>query len=346
MTSQDCLSFIQELIVKVELLPIPTIAKELIIYDIKIQQDILFRQIKMGLEEQGKDESVAVITGNAKLHALFFDKLDVQALHGSAEDIPFEYKSRYLTYETTLFYLLTYIINYTSEEIVNSGICDRAEIFPLISLLVENVEKVAIYGRGLVPCNSYSNNSIRLYSQQLSNQYGINACPIYSADAEISNDFKAGAQIILQRVVNNLNIVDEMQLEWEQVSDFRKDKESRLSYIHFLSYLRERWDIYDKKMFEYEIEKLYYEYKRALKKHGVMTRLGFVKDLFSTEVVLPTALSSVASYLIKPELMPFITGTFVVGSIGFKMLEYASDVEYEKPDASIAWLIGIEEHFD
>lgn len=344
MTHTEYINFIKQLEIEISLLPLPLGIKELIIDAVRTQQERSDEEIKMGLDEQSENETVAIITSNPKLHALYFDRLDVQALHDSAEDIPFKYKSRYLTYETCLYHLLAFILNHILEQLVCDGLCNRVQLAPLVILLLQKSEKVAIYGNGFIPCDNFSNMCIRQYAKQLSTQYSIDPCPIYSTEAEISKDFAAGSHMILQRVVSNLNIVDENKLEWEQIDEFRKDKESRLSYIHFLNYLRERWDIYDTDLFIYEIEKSYYEYKKALKKHGMTTRIGFLKDLFSTEVVLPTAISSVASHIINPALMPFITGTFFAGTIAFKILQYKADVKFEKPDSSIAWLIGLEDN--
>lgn len=344
MTNNDYFDFIDNLIADISAAPLPKEIRDFVINDVKIQRDINLREIDIGLSEQSKNESIAVITGNPKLHALFFDRIDVQALHTNAQDIPFEYKSRYLSYETCLFYLLTFILNHTSEQLISSGYMSREDMFPLVPILIERINKMAIYGSGLVPCHQFSDYSIRQYAQQLSAQYDINACPVYSSDIDISNDFQSGSQTILQRAITNLNIVDSEQLEWKQIADFRKDKEARLAYVQFLSYLRERWDIYDKDVFLYEIEKSYHDYNKSLKKHGIMTTIGFIKDLFSTEFVLPTAISSITTEFINPTLTPFVTGAFVAGSIAFQVLQYKADIKYEKPDTSIAWLIAINNH--
>lgn len=342
MTNSDYVSFINNLIKEIASLPLPKGIIDFVINNVIIEQNLCANEMEMGLREQDKNERIAVITGNPKLHALFFDRLDVQALHTDAHDIPFEYKSRYLTYETSLFYLLSFILNHTSEQLINSGYIDRAGMAPLALLLIEKINNVAIYGHGLIPCSTFVNVSIRKYAQQLSKQYSINVFPVYPDDISISNDFEHGSQTIIQRTIKNLNIADEEHLEWKQISDFRKDKESRLAYINFLNYLRERWDIYDKDIFLYEIEKSYYEYNKSLKKHGIMTTLGFIKDLFSTEFVLPTAISSVASQILNPSLTPYVTGAFVVGSIVFNICKYKTDLKYEKPDTSIAWLIALD----
>jgi len=53
-----------------------------------------------------------------------------------------------------------------------------------------------------------------------------------------------------------------------------------------------------------KFEEAYNDYCKALKKHGFKTVKGFIKDFFTTEFVLPTSITSLATTHIDPTLTP------------------------------------------
>jgi hypothetical protein len=79
--------------------------------------------------------------------------------------------------------------------------------------------------------------------------------------------------------LENLQIIDEDKLTWEQVLEFRKDDESKKKYKQFLHWLDTNMISKSQSFIQDEITIKLENYENALKKHGIQTVIGTVEEL-------------------------------------------------------------------
>ena len=303
----------------------------------------LIGEIQLGLEEQSISESIAVATKNPKLHALFFDRIDCSALVGiSGSSIPWEYVNRLMTYESCLFNHLKFLAKF----LMTDPVFTEARAFPefneLIIYFLEQSDEFGLIGDDHCRYAINERKMVRRHAQELNSLYKCKALPVYSSIEEFCNDFQEGSYIVTQRVIKNLSIVDDEKLEWEQIKQFRQDREARNKYKQFLDFLRGKWSDGDIDYITYQIEKQYEAYNAALRKHGIETRLGVLKDIFSSKYVLPTAIASIVTNVTNPKFVPIVAGVFALGSFTLSLSEYKLNLEkFNPPDTSIAWIYEV-----
>lgn len=128
-------------------------------------------------------------------------------------------------------------------------------------------------------------------SDALLEERGIHATPLFDSEDALQREYHPGSYEVVIAAVQDVNVVDEMQLTWEQVRQLRSDKEARRNYRRFLQWLdasigKSGTAIAD------EIAERLHQYDSALKKHGINTMLG------ALDVVIDPKLAAGASVLI------------------------------------------------
>lgn len=101
----------------------------------------------------------------------------------------------------------------------------------------------------------------------------------YHAKQSFETDFPKGKNQILTKVISDVAMVDEENLEWEQVIEFRKDKEAKAKYIRFMRWLDKELLTSDSKQIEDLVAVKLDDYQWTLKKHGLKTVIGTISSL-------------------------------------------------------------------
>ena len=89
-------------------------------------------------------------------------------------------------------------------------------------------------------------------------------------DAEV---FKPGDNSFILTCIRNLGVVDEEALAWEQVAEFREDRQSRAELIRFHFWLNTVMGMKSKAEIQAHIGDLYEKRRSALRKFGIVTRV-------------------------------------------------------------------------
>jgi hypothetical protein len=306
---------------------------------LEILKNKYISEVKLGLQEQNRNEKIAVITSSPKLHALFFDRIDCQALIGiQASSIPWEYVNRFITYESSLYSLLVFLSKVMMEDPVFEELRSQKMFNELVAFFLVESNKFSLFGSENCPYAVDKTNMVRRQSEGLKALYNVSATPVYSSTEEFIKEFEEGSHSVTQRVIENLSIVDDDELEWAQVKQFREDREARHKYALFLEFLKSKWESDKIDYYSYQIESKYQGYNNSLKKHGIKTRVGIFKDIFSAKFLLPTSLASITSSLTYPELTSVIAGLFAFGTLSVSLAEYKLNLRFDPPDESIAWI--------
>lgn len=123
--------------------------------------------------------------------------------------------------------------------------------------------------------------------------------------------------------MENLKIVDEEKLTWEQVLELRNDKQSRLKYKRSIHWLDKEMIGKSQSFIEDDISIKLDDYEGALKKHGIKTVIGTVKEMLNSKDFLAgTALASSAiGYLSEPSHGLIAGGSLVVSNLTIRLAE-------------------------
>ena len=111
-------------------------------------------------------------------------------------------------------------------------------------------------------------------------KYRLDSAPLYESRKAMESNLASGARQVLVSAVEEIPIISETDLEWEQVLEFRADKENRLKLKRLLRWARaslnengspeEIRDALEVKIGDYEY---------ALRKHGLKSVIGALSSV-------------------------------------------------------------------
>jgi len=123
--------------------------------------------------------------------------------------------------------------------------------------------------------------------------HGIAVVPVYSSDEACSREYSVGSTEAIVGAIQNLRIVDESRLDWDQVVQFRQDPRATTK----LRRLRHWLDLeFVGKPISYISDSIAVrldDYEWALQKHGIETAIGTLESLLDKRF-LSTAAAAAA----------------------------------------------------
>lgn len=137
---------------------------------------------------------------------------------------------------------------------------------------------------------------------------------IYSSQS-IDEEFCEGNLATLVPIIDNLQIVDERELSWEKVSEFRKDERSRRSYHNLMHWLNGNMVGKSEAFIEDAISIKLEKYETALENHGIKTQLGCLTSLFDGKFFTASGVTSLATdkLMSEPLYGLLATGSLLIG---------------------------------
>lgn len=127
---------------------------------------------------------------------------------------------------------------------------------------------------------------------------GATVLPLYSSASRRDAQYHSGDQAALVSIVDHLQIVDEEQLAWAQIVEFRSDEAARAAYRRFIHWL-------DKDMIGRSVEYITDEvaqrlegYEWSLRKHGIKTLIGSLSDTINPKSLVGASTAGLAVDLI------------------------------------------------
>jgi hypothetical protein len=169
------------------------------------------------------------------------------------------------------------------------------------------------------PSEAESETFLADVERDLANYYrertGADVVPLYASVSRRDAQYRSGDQSAIVAVIQNLGIADDEQLQWEQVMEFRQDKDARAAYRHFVHWL-------DKEMVDRPVSYIADElaarverYEWALRKHGIETVVGVLSSTINPKYLLGTSGVAVALEVIrgKPIWSLLAAGGLLVG---------------------------------
>ncbi len=261
--------------------------------------------------------NVAVTTpNNRKKAALLFDKVFTPWAQENGEtDIPEEYR----------FYDKKYDFAIQQSILEVSGFLDWHQI-------------ERFFTPSTSPCIGYPKESMyELYRWitarvcGLPEHGGIFLVPIYSTNKELEKDIpmSVGDGVFLKAAYENLTVVDEEGLEWEQVSQFKSDEVASKRYRDFRLWIRELNNVSSFNHARDLLSQRLEDYEWAIKKHGLSTILGALSTIVSSQSLVKSGSVGISVSLVSQPLIGMLSAGLILTS---DVLIKAAKYKLEKED--------------
>ncbi len=213
------------------------------------------------------NETVAVTVSNKKTAALFFDKL--WRPPGEADD---RFPQELLAYGATDIEIWSAALSFMASAPNYSTEVDLDLFFSEFLRNTSDNPEIALAYKKNTPME-------RAISDILRGKLGFNSIPVYVDSNRRDIEFTPGNYSTIVASINDLNIIDEDKLSWQQVLEFRRDPEAKLKLRRLRSWadnslsgksISQISDIIAVKLDDYEW---------STKKHGISTINGCISDL-------------------------------------------------------------------
>lgn len=143
--------------------------------------------------------------------------------------------------------------------------------------------------------------------------------PVVPAYASISSrdaDFQPGSDSVVVGALSDLEVVDEDELTWEQVLEFRRDKTVRADYRRLTHWLNTEMAGKSSGAVVDEIGVRLDRYRAALTKHGLRSRLGVLSSVLDARALATAAAAGVGPSLAAgPIWGGLAAGSVLVGRV-------------------------------
>jgi hypothetical protein len=172
------------------------------------------------------------------------------------------------------------------------------------------------------------------------NEPGI--VPVYSSLAARDREYKAGEYGVLATTLTGLQVVDEDQLTWEQVLEFRKDPDNREKYIRLRHWFDASMVGKPPAFIDDAVRIKVKDYESAIKKHGLRTVLGGIDDFLDSKVLM-AAIATSGAATVLPALLEagsIVSGLLLAAGLAVKIGKRKIDAEDIKagPNCEIAFV--------
>jgi hypothetical protein len=212
-------------------------------------------------------QTAAIAFSNPKTAALCFDRI----WSGVSDEIPAEIGFKGSSPAETALLLLTRVLSAIDEAANGRGddivFAELTSLTEIISSLTE-----IIPGLTQIDIGMYS----KLLADVLGAEYNLPVVPVYSSPSQRDRAYRSGDRAAIVAVLENVPVVNEDSLKWEQVRELRRDKQMLVKYRKFAHWL-------DKEMLEKplsyvedEIAVRLGDFQQAARAHGLKTTYGLL----------------------------------------------------------------------
>ena len=118
--------------------------------------------------------------------------------------------------------------------------------------------------------------------------------PLYASPGERDADYRPGNVALVVSVVENVAVVQEESLTWEQVLEFRQDAEARSAYRRFVHWLDKEMVGKPADFICDEVSARLTSYSWALRKHGLQAVVGAIGRTLEAKSLMGASATSAA----------------------------------------------------
>lgn len=165
----------------------------------------------------------------------------------------------------------------------------------LLALTAEELDIPALrIGSGSGSAEAERTN-LRLLCSDFPRVFGAAPTIFYHASGSQSRDFPKGAREVLAAAIHNIALVNETDLSWEQVLEFRRDHQARVKYRRLVRWIDAELATQSPATVEDLIAVRLDDYEWALRKHGIRTTIGALSCLLDPKFLAATSAITVAT---------------------------------------------------
>jgi hypothetical protein len=183
--------------------------------------------------------------------------------------------------------------------------------------------------------------AFRKISASFAAKYKTPLIPVFDFIKQRNHMYGEGDRDVVVTALDNLNIVDEKLLTWEQVTEFRKDEDSQMKYRRFLHWLDKEMVGKSQIYIEDEIAIRLDNYESALAKHGIKTIVGAIEESLDGKMFLQAFAIADRLNLAGHPTLGFLVGTGIIaGKIIIRLIQVKlgyDDIERSQ-DGEISWV--------
>ena len=143
-------------------------------------------------------------------------------------------------------------------------------------------------------------------------EFGAEVVPIYHSEDDLVRDFPAGKNVSYTAAVNNLAVVSEEDVTWQQIVEFRSDPEALRKYRALRLWLKVAANSDSVQHATDVIASKLDDYEWAIRKHGLKSTVGFVSHLVDLKTVVPAAAGAVAGAALSGPLWAAISAGLIL----------------------------------
>ena len=189
-----------------------------------------------------------------------------------------------------------------------------------------------------------SNCIFRDIALAFTKKYRKNVATVFSTTELQDLVYFEGNKNTIIATLDDLNIVDENQLTWEQVQGLRNDKDSREKYRRFFHWLDKEMIGKSQSFIEDEIAGKLNDYENALRKHGIRTIIGTVKEMLDGRFLIGSGAIAGLTAIATEPIWGIIAETgLIISNLAIKIAE--RKIEYDDvekgPNSEISWVYEV-----
>lgn len=142
---------------------------------------------------------------------------------------------------------------------------------------------------------------------------GLHVVPVFENATFRKTEYTHGNQAVLLHTIDNLDIIDEQSLEWDQVHEIRKDQPSRIALRNLSHWLDKEMVGQPANYISDELALRLDNYQRAVRKHGVKTVVGALQQVITPQYLAgASAVGAAVDFIMKQPFFSLLASGAVV----------------------------------
>jgi hypothetical protein len=152
----------------------------------------------------------------------------------------------------------------------------------------------------------------RVVASAFQQQYGMRPIPVYATQESRDLAYRQGSTEALVSILSNLGVVDEQRTTWEQIREFRRDKQATAKYRALVHWLDDTMIGKPISFIEDEINRRIDDYQWSIKKYGMETVVGTLAAIADSKSLFGAAATYVTLATLGNDLVAAVAGVGIL----------------------------------
>lgn len=117
----------------------------------------------------------------------------------------------------------------------------------------------------------------KLLADSIGAEYGLPIVSVYASHTQRDREYRLGDRAAIVAVLENVPVIDEAKLEWEQVLELRRDRSMLVKFRRFMHWLDKEMLTSPLSFIEDEVSVRLHEFHEVTHAHGLATTIGILQ---------------------------------------------------------------------